>query len=492
MKRFGKKWFFITPDYAYGHTLQDAFIKNLKKAGGEFEGDMLPINTTEFSATLIKAKAYKPNVLLNNMGGLAQIDCMKQFVQFGMAKDMALGGALFEMESIKSVPKDAQTGWWDMEWWWDQPNVPEVPKFVAAFRKAMNKTPTARHWFGYVAVNSVRLAAEKGKSLEGPKMAVALEDLELPPDVALQPGSIRYRAGDHELMANIFVGQAHPPEGNPDNVFKVEALVPGEQAAGPVADTGCKMTPSQPDHARYTSEAVALERASGEEDAGEPANASTHPVQCHQRIDHRHLLRADGAWPLADPQSQQCHQLRPRQLPRPGRLYRLCADPFIGFWGALIVSPILTAVLGFIIERLMIRRVYSRDPVYSLLLTFGLAFILQDVCRYIWGPNGLPLGVPDACRSRSAPICSSSPGTASSCDGRGHRRSRGAVRVPALSRVGVRIRAGTLDLETVAALGVNVRLLRSFNFALGSLLAGLGGVLAAARSASIPTWAMIC
>ena len=40
----------------------------------------------------------------------------------------------------------------------------------------------------------------------------------------------------------------------------------------------------------------------------------------------------------------------------------------------------------------MIRRVYSRDPVYSLLLTFGLAFIIQDVCRYIWGPNGLPLG----------------------------------------------------------------------------------------------------
>jgi branched-chain amino acid transport system substrate-binding protein len=242
VKRFGKKWFFITPDYAYGHTLQDGFVKNLKKAGGEFEGDMLPINTTEFSATLIKAKGYKPNVLLNNMGGLAQIDCMKQFVQFGMNKDMALGGALFELEGIKSVPKDAQTGWWDMEWWWDQPNVPEVVKFVADFRKAVGKTPSARHWFGYVAIQSVRLAADKAKSLEGPKLSVAMEGLELPPDVALQPGKVFYRAGDHQLMPNIFVGQAHPPEGNPDNVFKVEALVPGEQAAGTVADTGCKMT----------------------------------------------------------------------------------------------------------------------------------------------------------------------------------------------------------------------------------------------------------
>ncbi len=243
VKRFGKKWFFITPDYAYGHTLQDAFVKNLKKAGGEFQGDMLPINTTEFAATLIKAKAYKPNVLLNNMGGLAQIDCMKQFVQFGMAKDMALGGALFELESIVAVPKDAQTGWWDMEWWWDQPNVPEVVKFVGDFRKALNKTPSARHWFGYVSVYSVKLAAEKAKSLEGPKLAMAMEGMELPPDVALQPGKVFYRAGDHQLMPNIFVGQAHPPEGgNPANVFKVEALVPGEEAAGSVADTGCKMT----------------------------------------------------------------------------------------------------------------------------------------------------------------------------------------------------------------------------------------------------------
>jgi branched-chain amino acid transport system substrate-binding protein len=241
VKRFGKRWFFITPDYAYGHTLQDAFVKNLKAAGGEFEGDMLPITNTEFSATLIKAKAYKPNVLLNNMGGLAQIDCMKQFVQFGMVKDMALGGALFELESIKSVPKEAQTGWWDMEWWWDQPKVPEVVKFVSEFRAANGKIPTARHWFGWVAVHSVRLAADKAKSMEGPKLAVALEDMELPPDVALQPGVIRYRKGDHELMPNIFVGHAHPPEGNPDNVFSVESLVPGETAAGSVEATGCKM-----------------------------------------------------------------------------------------------------------------------------------------------------------------------------------------------------------------------------------------------------------
>ena len=241
VKKFGKKWFFVTPDYAYGHTLQDAFVKALTKAGGEYQGDMLPINATDFSATLIKAKAYKPNVLLNNMGGLTQINCMKQFTQFGMQKEMALGGALFELESVKACPPDAQTGWWAMEWWWNQPDVPEVVKFVADYRAATKKTPSARDWFGYVGMHSVRLAAEKAKSLEGPKLAKALEDLELPADVALQKGKIRYRAGDHELMANIFIGEAHPPKSGADDVFSTEVMVLGEEAAGSVADTGCKM-----------------------------------------------------------------------------------------------------------------------------------------------------------------------------------------------------------------------------------------------------------
>jgi len=63
----------------------------------------------------------------------------------------------------------------------------------------------------------------------------------LPPDVALQPGKVVYRAGDHELMPNIFVGEVHPPKGDPSDVFTTAALVPGADAAGSVADTGCKM-----------------------------------------------------------------------------------------------------------------------------------------------------------------------------------------------------------------------------------------------------------
>src|ERR1700720_171905 len=155
--------------------------------------------------------------------------------------------------------------------------------------------------------------------------------------------------------------------------------------------------------------------------------------------------------------------------------------PALGYWGALLVSPLLTALLGVAVERLMIRRIYNRDPVYSLLLTFGLAFVIQDACRYIWGPNGLPMGLPDML---AQPI---TPALFFITWYRVFMVTIVIVTVVGLfaflrhTRIGLRIRAGTFDLETVATLGVNVRNLRTFNFAVGCLLAGLSGVLAAGQ-----------
>src|SRR5260370_33475185 len=55
--------------------------------------------------------------------------------------------------------------------------------------------------------------------------------------------------------------------------------------------------------------------------------------------------------------------------------------PYIGFWGGLLIAPFLTAALGLLVERFLIRRLYGRDPLYSLLLTFGLAYIFEHLTR---------------------------------------------------------------------------------------------------------------
>jgi branched-chain amino acid transport system substrate-binding protein len=241
MSKFGKKWYFLTPDYAYGHSVQAAFVKKLQGASGEFAGDLVPLDTADFSAYLIKAKAYAPQVLINVMGGAAQVNSLKQFVQFGFNKQMAVGGTLFELESLRAVPPEARAGWWTMEWWWDQPDNKHVATFTADIKKMTGKTPSARHWFGYVSAQTFALIANQEKTLDGLKLAHALQGFKLPPEVAMQPGQPFYRAGDHQLMSTVFAGEAHPATGDPDNMFSVQATIVGETAAGPVAETGCNL-----------------------------------------------------------------------------------------------------------------------------------------------------------------------------------------------------------------------------------------------------------
>jgi branched-chain amino acid transport system substrate-binding protein len=239
--RFGKKWYFLTPDYAYGHSVQTSFENLLKAEGGTSAGSYVPLGTPDFSSYLIQAKAYGPEVLINVMGGSDQVNSLKQFVQFGLQKQMALGGALFELENLRVVPDEARVGWWIMEWWWDQPNTPHVKEFNAAIKQRTGRAATARNWFGYASVRTVAMVANREKTLDALTLAHALSGLKLPPEIALQPGAPEYRAGDHELMSTVVVGEVHPPQRDPDDLFTPHAFVPGTTAAGAVEDGGCRL-----------------------------------------------------------------------------------------------------------------------------------------------------------------------------------------------------------------------------------------------------------
>jgi branched-chain amino acid transport system permease protein len=161
--------------------------------------------------------------------------------------------------------------------------------------------------------------------------------------------------------------------------------------------------------------------------------------------------------------------------------------PYVGFWGALVLAPIVTALLGLLVERGLIQPLYGRDPLYSLLLTFGLAYVLEDGTRDIWGSGTLPFAVPDWLGSSISTQYFFLTG---------YRLFMVAVVAVAViglfavlnwTRIGIRIRAGTSDLETVQVLGVNARFLRAVNFSIGIYLAGLAGVLAAGMLGLQPT-----
>ncbi len=154
--------------------------------------------------------------------------------------------------------------------------------------------------------------------------------------------------------------------------------------------------------------------------------------------------------------------------------------PYLGFWGALIAGPVLAGAIGLIVERALIRPIYKRtDPLYSLLLTFGLALIIEDMTRTIWGPQGLPLEVPAIINAPVSEIYFFITGYRLFVVGITAAAVIGLYLVMRYSLLGIRIRAGTRDLETTAALGVDIYRLRALNFGFGCLFAGLAGVLAA-------------
>jgi len=162
-------------------------------------------------------------------------------------------------------------------------------------------------------------------------------------------------------------------------------------------------------------------------------------------------------------------------------------EPYVGFWACLVIAPLLAVILGLAVERVLIRPLYGRDPLFSLLLTFGLAMIMEDLIRTIWGAVGEPFALPSYLNT---------PLSASLFFLTGYRVVlilitvfvTGALfAVLRYSRIGIRIRAGNADLETISAMGVNIFFLRAANFGIGIFLAGLAGILAAGQLGLSPS-----
>jgi branched-chain amino acid transport system substrate-binding protein len=242
VEKFGKKWYFLTPDYAYGYALQAAFERKLRAHGGTWGGDLLPLGTVDYSRSLTNAGAYRPDVLIDLMGGQDQVTSLQQIAQLGLIQDMAVGGALFELESILDVSDAARIGWWTMEWWWNRPDLPHVKAFDESIRRRTGRAASARHWFGYAAVHTLARIANQEKSLDPVVLARALQGYTLSPEIALEPEHTFFRERDHQLMSTILVGEVHPSSGDPFDVFTARAIIKADQASEPVEAGACRLS----------------------------------------------------------------------------------------------------------------------------------------------------------------------------------------------------------------------------------------------------------
>ncbi len=151
----------------------------------------------------------------------------------------------------------------------------------------------------------------------------------------------------------------------------------------------------------------------------------------------------------------------------------------IGYWWALLLAPAAVGVVGVLVERLLLRRLYGLDNLYGLLLTFGLALVAEGLFHHAYGNSGFSYPVPEALQGGVSlgfmflPIY------------------RGWVVVVAIfvcttawfvieqTRLGAYLRAGTESPRLLQAFGVNVPLMFTITYGFGCALAGFAGVMAA-------------
>jgi branched-chain amino acid transport system permease protein len=167
-----------------------------------------------------------------------------------------------------------------------------------------------------------------------------------------------------------------------------------------------------------------------------------------------------------------------------GAYMALTMQRYIGYWPSLIIAPLFVGTIGLLIERFAVRRVYGKDPLFGLLMTFGMAMAFEELIRIVWGKVGY---------SMAAPKFVAGPVEIGFLWYSKYRLFLALLSFVLLAAVwlflektpyGSIIKAGVSDSEMVLALGKNLGKLRTLVFGLGSALAGIAGVIAG------PMWSL--
>ncbi len=205
-------------------------------------GDLVPLGTVDFSSYLIKAQAANPDVIVFLVQGDDMLNALKQAVQFGLQNKVHLAGAQQEMEPLEGLPPEARDRHMGDGMVLEPARRAPCRGIRRSDEEANRPRADGAHLVRLCFDLDVRARGKGAKSLKAVDMAKALQDFHLPPEVALGPNPAFYRAGQNQLLASLFVGDAQAKGSVPDDLFKVTKVVNGADVAGTVEESGCKMT----------------------------------------------------------------------------------------------------------------------------------------------------------------------------------------------------------------------------------------------------------
>ncbi len=238
VKAGGDSWFFVTADYAFGKSLEDETSAVVKAAGGKVLGDVKhPLSTQDFSSFMLQAQASKAKIIGLANAGMDTVNSIKQAAEFGIvAGGQKLAGLLMFANDVTSLTLPVAQGLVLTEaFYWDQND--ETRAWTKRFRAKKDKLPNMQIAGAYSATLHY-LKAIQAAGTDEPK-AVMAKMRETPiNDFMTKNGKLRE---DGRVIRDMYLFQVKAPAESKgkDDIYKLVATVPGDQAFRPLKDGKC-------------------------------------------------------------------------------------------------------------------------------------------------------------------------------------------------------------------------------------------------------------
>ena len=232
-------WFFITVDYAFGHSLEADATAAVQAAGGKVLGSVRhPLNTSDFSSYLLQAQASGAKVVAFANGGGDMINAVKQANEFGLTKSQSMVALLIFISDVHSMELKAAQGLkFVTAFYWDRDD--ETRAWSKRFFDKQGRMPTMAQASVYSAVRHYVTAIAAAGTDDAKAVMAKMRELPVN-DFYVTNGHVR---ADGRLVHDMYFAQVKTPSEStgPWDYYKMLGVIPGDQAFRPLADGGCPL-----------------------------------------------------------------------------------------------------------------------------------------------------------------------------------------------------------------------------------------------------------
>lgn len=197
----GAKWYFLTADYAFGQDLYRVSSRFLQENGGiNLGNDLVPTNSPDYSAYILKIRNAKPDFVYINLAGVDQTTFLKQYKEYGLP--YAVAGGVMDTIPFWAAGIDSLSGYWQ-SLWYHLLQTPQSVAFTRKFTGAFGYPPDNQAWGDYVAAKVLSQAIAETKSTDSEKL---IEYFEKGASFDILKGRRGvFRKRDHQMLQEMYV-----------------------------------------------------------------------------------------------------------------------------------------------------------------------------------------------------------------------------------------------------------------------------------------------